>query len=349
MHRRSNAAVIVPVTTKPACRAIIVGAGLMGRWHGEAAARAGADIAVVVDLDDRRAHGLARRFGATTAPSLESVPPAGDPTVVHLCTPTASHVALTRLALDRGAHVLVEKPLAEDPADAQALLALAHQRQRLLCPVHQYPFQRGVAQVRARAAALGVLRHLDMVMCSAGADGQDDEAPDRVAFEILAHPLSIAEALVPDSAGPLQWSGFTTGPGEWRVLGLGAGVSFSLLISMSGRPTTNTLTIVGDKGTAHLDLFHGFATIEGGAVSRARKIVKPFARAAALGVGAAGNLAGRVRRREPAYPGLWELVAGFYGAVRSGSAAPVDPDEAVRIVRDAAVIRRAVAASGARP
>lgn len=332
----------------PACRAIVVGAGLMGRWHAEAARRAGAVIATVVDRDDRRAQALARRFGAATASSLESVPRAIEPTVVHLCTPSASHVPLTRVGLELGAHVLVEKPLADAPEDAEALLTLADTRQRLLCPVHQYPFQRGVAQVTARADALGVVRHLDMVMCSAGAEGHDSDAADRVAFEILAHPLSIAEALVPASAGPLQWSGQTTGPGEWRVLGVGAGVSFSLLISMSGRPTTNTLTIVGDRGTAHLDLFHGFATIEGGAVSRTRKIIKPFARAASLGVGAAGNLAGRVRRREPAYPGLWELVARFYAAVRSGGAPPIAPDEVVRIVRDAAIIRGAVAPSGVR-
>lgn len=334
--------------TGPACRAVIVGAGLMGRWHAEAAARAGAAIALVIDRDGQRAQRLARRFGAATATALAPFADVGEPTVVHVCTPSASHVPLTRDALEHGAHVLVEKPLAEEPADAEALLALAARHGRLLCPVHQYPFQRGVAQVQARADRLGVLRHLDLVMCSAGADGQGDDDADRVAFEVLAHPLSIAEALVPTSMGPLRWSGHATGPGEWRVLGLGNGLSFSLLISMSGRPTTNTLTIIGDRGTAHVDFFHGFATFEGGAVSRTRKIIKPFARAAALGVGAAGNLAGRVRRREPAYPGLWELVAAFYGAVRTRGAAPIDAGEATRIVRDAAVIRRTVAAGGAR-
>jgi predicted dehydrogenase len=43
--------------------------------------------------------------------------------VIHVCTPNASHFALAIAALDAGKHVMCEKPLATGARDAQALAA----------------------------------------------------------------------------------------------------------------------------------------------------------------------------------------------------------------------------------
>jgi hypothetical protein len=115
-----------------------------------------------------------------------------------------------------------------------------------------------------------------------------------------------------------------------------------MLISLAGRPTRNTLRLVGAGGTAHLDLFHGFSTVESGAVSRSRKIVRPFSHAVTTLGAAAANLARRAATREPAYPGLQRLVEGFYAAVSRGAPPPIDTAE----IRDVALARDRITAVG---
>jgi predicted dehydrogenase len=55
-----------------------------------------------------------------------------------VATPPCDHAAIAHLALDRGAHVLCEKPLATRSADARALLEHAVRARRVLFPAHNY-------------------------------------------------------------------------------------------------------------------------------------------------------------------------------------------------------------------
>ena len=57
---------------------------------------------------------------------------------VDIATPPAEHAAIALAALDAGVHVLCEKPLCTNVAEADALLARAQQRERVLFPCHNY-------------------------------------------------------------------------------------------------------------------------------------------------------------------------------------------------------------------
>jgi predicted dehydrogenase len=59
---------------------------------------------------------------------------------IDICTPTASHLELTLWGLERGYHVVCEKPVAltRDEADRIALAARAHRR--IVMPCHQYRY-----------------------------------------------------------------------------------------------------------------------------------------------------------------------------------------------------------------
>jgi predicted dehydrogenase len=74
---------------------------------------------------------LRRRPGAKLVEDARDVVES-DVDVVVVLTPPASHAELTRLALEHGKHVVVEKPFAESRAEGEALARLASERGLLL-------------------------------------------------------------------------------------------------------------------------------------------------------------------------------------------------------------------------
>lgn len=311
--------------------AVIVGAGLMGRWHADAARRAGVSIAGIVDQDVVRARALARRHtNARTGQSLAEFLGDGSVDVVHVCTPGASHEALAYTALEAGCHALVEKPIGADFAAVDRLFAAAARHRRLLCPVHQFLFQRGTMTAARELERLGPLRHLAMDVCSAGAESTP-ESRDEIAVDILPHVLALASRFCGAPITEGAWECRRPAAGEVLVLATVGVVGVSARISMRGRPPVNRLLLVAEGGTVHVDLFHGFAFVERAGTSRSMKIVKPLRFAARLFAVSAGNLMVRALRAEPAYPGLRELVRRFYGAAAGREATPI-PEEETRSV-----------------
>jgi predicted dehydrogenase len=76
-------------------------------------------IVAVVDAREEMARAVGEDVGV---PWFTDVPTALDQSeceAVHICTPAKTHVALIEQAVKRGLHVIVEKPLAENPEDAQ--------------------------------------------------------------------------------------------------------------------------------------------------------------------------------------------------------------------------------------
>lgn len=75
-------------------------------------------------------------------PSVRVVPSAealiADPSIglVVIATPNELHAPLARAALEAGKHVVIDKPFAVDPADGEALIALARARGRMLSVFH---------------------------------------------------------------------------------------------------------------------------------------------------------------------------------------------------------------------
>lgn len=315
-------------------RAAIVGAGLMGRWHADAAIRSGARVVAVVDPRPERARALADLAGgALTAPSLAEMDLA-EVDVGHVCTPTGTHAELARSILAGGGHAIVEKPIAGDAAETEALLTLAAARGRLLCPVHQYVFQDGVTRVAAALDRLGAIRHVDVTICSAGADERAVEERDHVAAEILSHPLSLLARLFDWRLDGLPWRVVRPAPGEIRAVAQAGTGTVEILVSMATRPTRSTLEILGEAGSAHVDLFHGFAVFERGGASRGRKVARPFTHAGTTLLRAGANLTRRAGRRETAFPGLRELVRRCYAAVGDPALpGPIPPAETLAVAR----------------
>jgi predicted dehydrogenase len=301
----------------------------MGRWHAAAISRSRHIVGAIVDPDAGRAAALASAYpGSQVASTLADVSAID---VVHVCTPLETHVLLTREALERGHHAIVEKPLAATAAETKILIDLAAAAQRLIVPVHQFLFQRGVRRALKVLPTIAPLLHVDVVVCTAGASRLGPSGREQVVLEILPHPLSLAARLVSPAIVDAQWHVRNTAPGELRVDGVVEGTTVSALISAGGRPTINAMRLIGESGTIHIDLFHGFASITRGRTTRAGKIVQPFIGSGSILAAAAGNLARRAITRESAYPGLRDLVDAVYASAATGGAPPISSDECLAV------------------
>ena len=107
-------------------RSGIIGLGFIGEVHARAVRAAGGSVVAVADSSpEASAAGAARLQAGWAAPDAEALIGSPDVDVVHVCTPNHLHAPLVRLALAAGKHVICEKPLATDPADAEDLVRLA--------------------------------------------------------------------------------------------------------------------------------------------------------------------------------------------------------------------------------
>jgi predicted dehydrogenase len=143
----------------------IAGCGAVSQVHHlPALARSRTARAVaLVDRDLDRARGLAERFAVPrVAASLAEVAAGVDAVIVAL--PNHLHCGLTLEALERGLHVLVEKPMALDVAEAASMVAAARERGRILAVGTEFRFVPAYSWVRQVLAAgwLGRPRHFEM-------------------------------------------------------------------------------------------------------------------------------------------------------------------------------------------
>ena len=104
----------------------VIGVGHLGQHHARLyASLPGSRLVGVVDQSAERAQVIAARHNVRTYPSVDELLPQID--VVSIAVPTSAHFAVAKACLLAGKHVLVEKPLAVTPAEAQELVRLATQ------------------------------------------------------------------------------------------------------------------------------------------------------------------------------------------------------------------------------
>jgi predicted dehydrogenase len=123
------------------------------------------DVEIVAVTDARpeqhalvSAHAPGARWYATAAELLAEA----SIDFVDICTPPSSHAELIRDALERGRHVLCEKPLVSSPGDLAALTRLTEQTGRVLHTVHNWhhaPIVRRTAEL-IREGRIGRVEHV---------------------------------------------------------------------------------------------------------------------------------------------------------------------------------------------
>jgi len=170
-------------------RLAVVGVGHLGRHHARVASSlAGLRVVGVNDHHPGRAEDVAREFSLRVLSSFEQIAEEAEAVVV--ATPTVTHAEVAGFFLDRGLHVLVEKPIAADLGAAEDLVERARQAGRVLQVGHVERYNPAIeAALHLVASPRFIEVHRLGVFTARSLDVD-------VVVDLMIHDLQIVSALV---------------------------------------------------------------------------------------------------------------------------------------------------------
>lgn len=147
-------------------------------------------VQAVCDIDDKRLLQIKKRFPdiqTTTKPEEIVKNDSLDCSVI--CTPLASHFALSEQALESGHNIFVEKPLAQTAAECQRLIELADKKKKILFVGHTFKYNAGIiaAKEYIQNGDLGEIYLIDANRTNLGPVRYDTNA----LWDLASHDVSI--------------------------------------------------------------------------------------------------------------------------------------------------------------
>ena len=343
-------------------RAGMIGAGNICEFH-VAAVRALPDVELVgvVDLDPARAAAFAAKHQVTVYPSLAALVAAGA-NVIHVLTPPSSHGAIAKAALEAGCHVVLEKPVTEDPAEGRALVALAKAKGKTITVDHSLLFDPQVVRAldAVRSGSLGQIVSVDILRGSEYPPYQGGPLPPHYRDagypfrDIGVHCLYlIRELLGPIEGVEATWRSLGGDPNlafdEWRAVvrcqrGLG-----EFQLSWNVKPMQSQIIIHGTKGVLRVDLF---AMFQGKRASTplpkaAERLINAFTDSLQPLIDMPIGVYKFVTKEVQSYQGLRNLIADFYRRLAAGEPPAVSLEDAVEVVAWVEQVARAADAEHA--
>lgn len=108
-------------------RTAVIGVGYLGQFHAEKYAQLpDSELVAVVDTDMNRAAEVAAKVGTSPCTDYRELLDRVD--AVSIVVPTQYHFEVARAFLDRGVHVLLEKPITTTIEEADELIRIADER-----------------------------------------------------------------------------------------------------------------------------------------------------------------------------------------------------------------------------
>ncbi len=167
----------------------VAGVGAMGKNHARVlSALAGAKLTAIYDVDKARAEELAETYQTKAMTSLEEFAQAVDAAAV--AVPTVAHREVAGFLLEKGKHVLVEKPLSDSLHEAQELVALAQAKNLVLQVGHIERFNPVMGQLEER---IKLPRFIEATRLSPFPNRSTDVG---VVLDVMIHDLEIILHLV---------------------------------------------------------------------------------------------------------------------------------------------------------
>lgn len=170
-------------------RAAVVGVGYLGRFHAQKyAALADCELVGVVDADPEIVRRVAAEVGTRALGDFRELFDRVD--AVSVATPTPSHADIASGLLLHGAHVLVEKPIAETVAQARQLVELARRQRRVLQVGHLERFNPAIL------AAEPMLTNPRFIECHRLAPFKERGTDVNVVLDLMIHDIDLVQMIV---------------------------------------------------------------------------------------------------------------------------------------------------------
>jgi len=168
----------------------VIGVGHLGRHHTRLlASLPGAELSAVVDRDRDRAQEIASLHGVRAYSAVGSLPE--DIRAVTIAVPTESHHPVALECLERGWHLLVEKPLTSTAAQGRQIVEGAQRRGVVLQAGHTERYNPAVREALSRVR---IPRFLEVHRLGTFATRSLDVD---VILDLMIHDLDIALSLNP--------------------------------------------------------------------------------------------------------------------------------------------------------
>ena len=323
----------------------ILGCGAIAKAHIEPLKRLDVEVVAVCDPDEEASAGVAARFGIPRRYSeAAELLDRERPDVVHVIAPPQAHRDLAVQAMEAGCHVLVEKPMAVNAAEAEEMIEAARRCDKTLGVCHTMLFDPAVTRVRELAASgelgevTGVETRINFHQAEVQRTASSDWITDLrggVINEIGAHPIYLHREFLGDvtvSAALSKAADPTSPLVEFRALLEGESGMGTAALSFAGRPRQNVMRVYGTKMGVYVDILDHVVVkmgrdSVGGNLSRTLVNLDLGARLAGRAVTATAS-----GLRKPWMRGHDKLIQAHYAALRDGADPPVTGEDGRAVV-----------------
>jgi predicted dehydrogenase len=178
-------------------RIAVVGVGHLGRHHARILSECpDVTLTAVVDVNESRAREVATERRTTPFTDWREILHSVD--AVTIAAPTQAHLEIAQAFLERGVHVLVEKPMTPTIADADRLLELARRRAVVLAVGHTERFNPAVERVRS------LIREPRFIEVHRLGTFPERSLDIDVVFDLMIHDLDVVLNLVGDEVSAIE-------------------------------------------------------------------------------------------------------------------------------------------------
>jgi predicted dehydrogenase len=309
----------------------VIGVGSMGYNHLRVYSEMG-DVEVVgaSDLNRERLQLVEDRFSVKTYTSYEDLFEKEEPEAVSITVPTSEHEKVAAYALEKGAHVLVEKPIAATVEEGKRLIMLAKKLDRQLMVGHIIRFNPAMQSLKTRLEN-GDLGKIFQIFCRRAGPFPARIRDVGVVVDLAPHDVDIMRFLT--GMNPMRVFAETEQQIHtdhedllFGLLRFPEGITGALEINWLTPTKMRETLVLGEKGLFRVDdLMQDLFFYEN--TQAVGELWSPFRSIRGVSEGSMTRFS--IKRQEP----LKVELAAFIDAIREGHKVPVTGEDGLESLR----------------